>query len=311
MLVLNHYLLHCETYGLSDSIAGTPIFYFISGFVISMSFERQSIKKFLIKRLFRLYPVIFFMYFILFFVMMVIKHQAKVNGVDVDVKNIIMNIFFIPHFFPSNNSKLTDILYVGPMWTICIDFTFYLILILTKSIKSQKNKIIFIVFFNLFLIYVMTKINEIYHIYGTMLSVLYYLLSVYFGMLVYYLSQNYITKKCFIILAICILYPLFFDNTYCRYVIGGLTMLYLFTYHKELGNNKIVLFFAHISYPMFLLHSIFPNLIFSHSSVCLKDREWYYFPILYISMIPICYFIYRFIEEPMNKFGRRITQNMK
>ena len=313
-LVFWHYFLRSER-GLAilplESVAGTAIFYFISGFVITMSFERQSVKKFLIKRFFRLYPVIVFILCVSLFVVIFINGRHEIRNLDINLKNILVNLTFIPHLFPSNILAPYDYLYISTTWTICCDFTFYFLLILAYKFKTPKQRINFIVILSLILLVIVNILREKFNIYGTMFYTLCCLLPFYFGMASYYYSKNYMTKRHFLIIAILIFTPIIFQTLYVRYVIGGLLMWYLFTYHKELGNNKIVRFFAHISYPMFLIHAIVPILIWPFSDVCLKGINKFMFFILYPAMIPICYFIYRFIEKPCNEFGRRITSNMK
>ena len=88
-------------------------------------------------------------------------------------------------------------------------------------------------------------------------------------------------------------------------------MLYLFVYHRSVGNNSIVKFFAHISYPMFLIHSIVPMFIWHNATVCLsKNISGYYFFILYPAMIPVCYFVYKYIEKPCYDFGKKLAKNI-
>ena len=312
-LVFQHYFFHCKYHGLFHFIAGTSIFYFISGFVIPMSFERNSLKQWLVKRFFRLYPVILFILGTSLCITLFIKGEHTIRGIDINVKNIFLNLTFTPHLFLHNNDSLHRYLYIATTWTICVDFTFYFLLIIAyKIFKKPKCRINFVVVFTLISLVVVKILHKKFHIYGAMLETLTCLMPFYFGMASYYYSKNYITKKHFLITALCIFAPLFFHNRYCKYIVGGLLMLYLFTYHKELGNNKIVRFFAHISYPMFLVHSIVPILIWSYASNCLANGlSRGYFFVLYPAMIPICYFIYRFIEKPCNEFGRKIAAKLR
>ncbi|MBQ7536670.1 MAG: acyltransferase [Rickettsiales bacterium] len=312
LLVLWHYFFHCKLdKGLLPALAGTAIFYFISGFVIPMSFERQSVKKFLIKRLFRLYPtIIFILSMSCLFCLAQGRHQ--IGSLNINFKNILINLTFVPQFFPSNDRNLESYLYVITTWTICVDFTFYILLILTYKItKSHKVRINFIVGLSLVALIIVKILHKKFHIYGAMLQTLTCILPFYFGMASYYYNKNYITKKHFIIISLFIFLPIAFKSYHSRYVIGGLLMLYLLTYHKELGNNKIVRFFAHISYPMFLLHAIVPILIWPHLKNYCSISNKYYFFLLYSAMIPICYFIYRFIEKPCNEFGRKIAAKLR
>lgn len=311
LLVLWHYYFPFAIGNpLLVSIAGTAIFYFISGFVITMSFERNSLKKWLIKRFFRLYPTILFVLFISLLIVY-LRGEKQFNGIELNIENIIKNTTFLFQFLPFYNKPLTEYLYAKTMWTICVDFTFYILLILTYKIcKTQQRRINFIVCLSLFCLISIKILRTKYQVYGAMQHTIKCLFPFYFGMINYYYYKHYITKKHCIILTLFIFTPILF-SFHSRYIIGGFVMLYLFTYHKEIGNNKIVKFFANISYPMFLVHAVFPMLIWTNTNMYLEGLNKFYFFILYPAMIPLCYFIYRFIEKPFNDFGRKITAKMK
>ena len=312
LLVFHHYFFHCKPHGLFPAIAGTSIFYFISGFVMPMSLERSSIKSFLIKRFFRLYPTILFCLGILLFFTSFLKDERMIKGIPITLNNIFMNLVFLPHLNPNNNNVIHSYLFITTSWTICVDFTFYFLLILTyKFCKQPKRRINFIVILLYLLIFFTKILHHKFNIFGTMLAVLHFLLPYVFGMTLFYYEKGFIKKQHFIIISICLFTPLFFHNKLCKYVIGCLLMLYLFVYHRSVGNNSIVKFFAHISYPMFLMHSIVPMFIWHNATVCLsKNISGYYFFILYPAMIPVCYFVYKYIEKPCYDFGKKLAKNI-
>ena len=112
MLIIHHYFYSCKTNLLALSVAGTAIFYFISGYVIPMSFERTSVKSFLIKRFFRLYPILIFLLIFLIGCYS-FRNIYTIKNIPINFKNIFLNLTFIHHLIPYNNNIINQYLYIG------------------------------------------------------------------------------------------------------------------------------------------------------------------------------------------------------
>ena len=135
-------------------------FFTLSGFVIYLNYHDQffdiaKIKKFMIKRFFRLYPLHLF-FLLIFGAIEWIKYFLSINyGIEVNnkhfelnnISNFFLHLFFLQHY-------ADKYAFNGPAWSISVEmflyFTFSIMLFFNKKYFLMMP-IIFIILFSLFL----------------------------------------------------------------------------------------------------------------------------------------------------------------
>jgi peptidoglycan/LPS O-acetylase OafA/YrhL len=129
---------------------GVSLFFIISGFLITDSIYSNSSKSFVIKRIFRLYPV----YWISIFLTIITYYISSQFPSYLDIKVVVFNLSMFQRFF---GVKDID----GAYWTLAVELIFYFILILIKYFNRLNN--LFNIF--LFLILIIFILNLIFKIY--------------------------------------------------------------------------------------------------------------------------------------------------
>jgi len=110
---------------------GVCLFFLCSGFIIPVSIEKhQSIKKFAISRIYRLYPI--------FLVSLVLKISlilhGDVHGVDPSLTNILANVSMLAKFI---GQPLIEASY----WTLNLEMAFYIIVAILFKLNLLKHSV--------------------------------------------------------------------------------------------------------------------------------------------------------------------------
>lgn len=160
-------IYHCTVYSgiqrLNEIVIFFPgneavfCFFIISGFLITMSYERdKNLKRFFLKRAKRIFPLYFAVVLISVFVMQFVttlpRHEYWVgsnNGVFYYLIANLSTLGFLCRSLPGvfeHNTTTSEV--NGSLWTIKIELAFYLFLpvlcAIRNKISSAKNKNIFL-----------------------------------------------------------------------------------------------------------------------------------------------------------------------
>lgn len=144
---------------LSFFYSGNPyvrMFFVISGFVLSYKYfnfdiSLQKIPKEMIRRYFRLMPLIF-LFSLIIYIFMKLGFLKNLEVAEITNSKTFLASFnnFEPSIFRClkealfNNYLIGDALYIGPLWTIKYEFLGSLLVILSVSIfKNQKIRYLF------------------------------------------------------------------------------------------------------------------------------------------------------------------------
>ncbi len=309
------------------------LFFTLSGFVIAYNYHEnlKNLKSFLnfsIKRFKRLYPLHLF-FLILFLILeiikyiLVIKFDLKSNNIPFEfnnLKNFLLNIFFIQHFATEYNFN-------SPSWSISVEmmlyFTFGLLLLIFK------NKFFLVSLYLAYVIYFYCFLNSHY---GETLSIFAFYSGLYsfsIGCLFFLLYQkvNSLFKSkifldvIFYILLLIFLSEVFYFNSIEQKSFYSIIFGLIFFYSCFLNENfflfkiffnKFLIFLGKISYSIYMSHLIiffiFDNIlkhVFKLKTTILKgntvldlntfEANLYTF-FVYILVILFSSFTYKFIE---------------
>jgi peptidoglycan/LPS O-acetylase OafA/YrhL len=321
LLMLNNYFF--------KYIPGVPIFFFVSGFLIYWSFQRNSsnILQYFKNRLLRIYPALWFSLIVTIFILFVsVTDFKKIVSQSDFLIWLLAQISFFQFYTP-------DILRFwgtgtpnGALWTIVIELQFYFFI---PVIYFLKNKHIYL-FFSIFLLSVLSSIY-LGSLEKSLLSTK--LLGVFlFPWLHYFLLgiilfiyweklKKFIENKFIFWLITYLFFNLFFDfylgiNTYSYFISSPINiisdiLLLALTFsaattnnklgHKLLGNNDI-------SYGVYIYHMIIINTLINFNLI---ENPIY----LIVSLVSTCllgFLSWKFIEKKALsfKYKKKITSKI-
>lgn len=248
---------------------GVAIFFLISGFVISLSLEHKSVKDFVVKRLFRIWPT-YVVGFSLTFLMIWFYTRAFNIEFPYNVKDYLIQISLLRDWFwkPSID---------GVSWTLEVELKFYLVMCIIFYFRKAQNKhvvgmtclILFLCnFFTNFLMDDLLTCHLIlYRILNTIqfsnINILFMLL----GVCVYNRYQKYWTSEEFIEMLVKIYLLLIFSVVFSvhkstlqlytsSYLFSLLTFLVGYIFRDRWKAFKFLNFFGEISYPFYIVHGL-------------------------------------------------------
>lgn len=280
------------------------IFFIISGYWITKSYKEDSIfLRFIIKRLLRLIPGLVFCLLICFFIIGPIGFSGDLKNYFQTIDNwkFLRNIFFISKteiqgIFLKNPYPNT---LNGSLWTLPIEFKWYLILAIFGIFKMLDKKIISIII---------------------LFSVIFWLYSNYF----YYEKKNYqaffylgnffltgvllfLIKINFLRLFICLVisaFLFFFKFTYLGFLIGLPPLIIYLGLQSFKYLNKIYKI-GDLSYGVYLFAFPIQQIIFyffgSKFTFCTS------FCLVIILTFTLAYISWHFIELPFLKLKKKLN----
>lgn len=281
---------------------GVELFFIISGFVILMTAQSGSVKKFLISRFTRLYPtfwvgVIFSAFFIYLF---------NSKEFDFTIKQFIINLTMIPQFF---SEKPID----GVYWTLLIELKFYFLIVLVLVFKKLDYIKVF-----LFLWVLWSVFFYFTHFPYKLNSILFPTYSSYFvaGAIFFLIKKEGLSFFKILTLIIsfissCLYSVKYLDRQIEHFntdfsvliVIIILSIFYivflLISLEKSnLFNRKIYFYLGILTYPLYLIHQNVGYVLINYFENYLNKYLLLLLMILF--MIIVSYLIYYFID---NKFS--------
>lgn len=150
--------------GVLSLFPGVPIFFFVSGFLISKSYENNSLlKEYAQNRLFRIYPAL-----IICTILAVssVYFSGYFSNVDVNAGKffawILSQVSFFQFYNPDFMRTFGTGVLNGSLWTISVELQFYLLIpilyFLLSYLKKTRGNIVLIALICIFLIF-----NVIYY----------------------------------------------------------------------------------------------------------------------------------------------------
>jgi len=153
-------------YSFVNSMPGVPIFFFISGYLISKSYEKNSvINEYAINRLLRIYPALLICVLLSVFSVYAIGYMDSINESSIDMviwvlSQISIFQFYNPDFMRDYGSGVLN----GSLWTITVELQFYIVVpvlyFFLNKLKSFNINMILVVIMCFFIV-----LNRIYFIF--------------------------------------------------------------------------------------------------------------------------------------------------
>ncbi|MFZ3417161.1 acyltransferase family protein [Arthrobacter sp. 3Tela_A] len=283
---------------------GVVAFFLVSGYVISLSLRNGDVRSFLIKRMFRLYPI----YILVLTSALVLKFR------DADWTNgaWIFEVF-------TNYTMLQELIgfvaLLGPAWTLSIEWLFYMQQISAKLLKFlEKAWRLGYVWLAVFVL-----CNIVESLMGRDLpgSVPMLLSVSCLGHAAFMAHNSLIPKTSFVRLCVASIivvptasyigldkggeWPAF---VYSTSYLAGLLFFACAFYFRNAKGPKFLPWLGSISYSMYLL----PPVVMGIINDAVGDALWLGI-ILGIVFLPLfAWLAYRFIERPCNTFGHNLAK---
>lgn len=300
---------------------GVVLFFLISGFLFVNSLQNSENKKrFFIKKFIKIYIPCVGSYIIFFIFQNIIAYfQGEGYWKQFDFKQWIEGATLFAYI-----SGSADVIN-GTTWYLVPLLIFYVIgtFVLTKNnpIKSKApilkilslDAILLLVYFigisfsNIKILYFTTKMS-------------WYIAFIVFGVLIYYIYNNFISLKsflclCFInyIVAIIGVYLFSYDNyENFPYMVSmvyaiGIFCIGIFMENK-LKHNKYIEFLSEISYHIYLLHMPFGSLLLSIIETKMRFTYAFFISVLFVSIAGWLY--YMILKKAMKKIEKVLDKKV-
>lgn len=298
---------------------GVVVFFVLSAYTIAMSLdhsEQIDLKKYLVRRLFRVVPMYYFIILLAYFTFGGIQSYFDQFGVSNSWQNLGSHLTFANLFQIEYRNNL-----IGVEWSVPIEIFYYLVipfLFIGFSKIRQFGIHIFIISLSIvflgpiFFNFDYSKFRFIsYH-----WSLLKYLFCFVFGLVLYQFQKNYkdqiprlrgIIFLELMILLFCFICTDLLHAEEFTALWTGAVILVIASRSKTTRfffENKFILFIGTISYSFYLLH--FPVVMY------LTTLELHPTAVFLLGLIITCilsYLSYKFIEEPFVKLGKTLSSS--
>lgn len=281
--------------------AGVIVFFMISGYIILHVSTYEKPIEFLIKRFFRIYPLLIFA--IIFEVFL----QSFLQGQSINYVNVLIQFTLLGDFFN------TPYALAGVEWTLRVEIMFYLLVSLISFLKIQhKPYLLLLVFIGITILlkYISPFPTNLFVSYFTI-----YFPFLFLGSAIYLYEQKKINLLSLVIFVIFV-----FENYFklinefhkgwltSNFAIAGfLVFILLWLNRDKLENfilNKFIIFVSGLTYSVYLFH----NYLWFYIGKYLGTENK--FLILFVLLI-FCYIVTKIIETPMNKLGKTVVNKLK
>lgn len=249
---------------------GVPIFFLISGYLITMSYEKNpDIKEYTKNRALRIFPGLYASFFIGLIILWYFRQFKAVSVMDV-VPWIVAQLSFFQFYNPEFIRDFGVGVINGSLWTISVELSFYMILPLLyvwlqKDFIKRVSVLLFISFCFYYYIHEISANTLIYEkLIGS--SILPYLFYFLFGIAMYKYRDKlikYVENKVFLFLGLYALVrmtkvDLFLYDVFKQVMFSAFIFSFVFSYrslsHKIVGNNDF-------TYGVYIYHMLIVNVM--------------------------------------------------
>ncbi|MBI0439962.1 acyltransferase [Dickeya dianthicola] len=327
MNLASHY--GCSTYicwntGAATAIWGVALFFLISGWVVPPMLSRYSRKQFLINRFFRIFPMLI----AAVIVAAAIQYQFG-DHLSLSIGNVLSTMMLTNQF---TGYPLT----LGVVWTLMIEFKFYLLITFLGRINCAKilcasAVILTLLFLQIGLVrngaystspQTMKVVNSIIHDFGFMLfmlcgSALWIIINhserrlvgavtLLLTLIVYNIYRYLCINK----MGIHLSQDINFSTQLIVSLIFGLCLLVQKYFPYENVVTRTVCVLSNVTYSLYLLHVSLGFFLLSRLRHVI-DNQYLLLAVVTIFVTLISSVTYRFIEAPGNSIGKKLQLRLK
>lgn len=283
----------------NPGFVGVYIFFLISGFVIPISIKNNGIKKFIISRGLRIYPVAIAGMSLSIFCICLFQllYQNTVPRLDL---TFILSNFTILLRYPFHQEFIDPVL-----WTLEIELYFYIALIIIYNMKMMKNIKTIIILITIICISIdghysnilknimfMFIGTSIFLSYKNQISTIDNIINIIFIFILFQISW-YTAEKVY--------FTLIFFTTFYSLII----FITLYKFRSHIRYSRILDFFGNISYPMYISHQIIGYALLAFLVFYIN----FYIAIaitFIIIIIIIAYIFHIALEKPFKRLAKRL-----
>jgi exopolysaccharide production protein ExoZ len=286
---------------------GVSLFFLISGFVITHVSQRENLLEFVVKRFFRIFPLLAVAICISIMVSPQLIEQATLG-------TLISNVFLVNYW------NHPQIVLLGVAWTLAIEITFYLLVIAFYYWRASPFKLIFAQLSLIGIgIFFARSMGDSYFLFSATVAYIPYLI---FGSIFYHVfySQKLGNLECLILVVLCYAATLTgiksihtsflpITNSYIgNFVLSLLIFSMAHGINERLAPNRVAKFFADTSYVVYLIHGTLGIFILN----ILTPK--FGFNVALLVTLPtlglISWGMHKYLEVPILKFSRTILKKL-
>lgn len=296
---------------------GVALFFLITGFVTVMSLEKDHSIKYVIKRIFRLYPTYIVGFSLTFFSIYTWCQYTK-YPFPFSIWDYLIHLSLFRNI-------LCGTYIDNVVWTLEVNMDFYILMftlynlapLVKKKINAKHIFILSIIIFVFSIFYYkcyspyfsIPHINYPLYVLG---DISFFLLFIMIGVIFYYLYSNQLAAEQFLhYLTIMILEAII--SNYCRtnpvviesYLYAIAIFGVAFAYRNNIKVSKFIGFISNISYPMYIIHGLNGYILMSF--LISKGFNPYLSLLLYILLATgVAYLLHITIDKGSDKICKKI-----
>lgn len=288
---------------------GVAIFFLISGFVIPFSLEHYSIKQFLVKRFFRIFPTYMTGLAITCLILIYSAHY-----IGEEFKHSFYHYFINGTLFFQYILNIPSIDYLN--WTLIVEVYFYVTfaVFFTCYLVKHPQKI-FIYPVLILIIGILLQQRKIY----SFLWITPYLIFMSIGTIIFQHYMKRIVRKqmvkyigitlCCMFIYIYIYHKTSIHSYLVNYLLALIIFILCYIYNDKLPYSKFINFIAEISYPLYIIHGVGSYAIMSISYTKYSSMPLSLLASLCFSL-GFALLLHYTIENPTIKLGNKLAKKI-
>lgn len=309
----------CGRMNLDLGCFGVALFFLISGFVISLSLEKQNSVSFFITRVFRIYPL-------------------YLVGLALTMLSIFGYVMYVGGAYPytiadflKQGSLLGDWFWLpsidGIVWTLQVEFKFYVLICVVHALQKLNSArallataagmcLFNILTSNRYDLLLQTSAIR-YRIVYILASSFTYLIYMFMGVCFYNFYKKYwdMKKTVVSVVSLYVMYITALTNG----VYTGINNIYLTSYtlalllftgcymmQDHIRSNRVFQLLGDISYPLYVVHGVNGYIFMSLLDMAGVDPYVSVAVTAALSVL-LAYVLHHLVELPTNRFGKRLA----
>lgn len=279
--------------------AGVIVFFLVSGYIISQVLSVEQTTSFLIRRVFRIYP--------LYVIAVLIQIIVQKTWGTLSLNLLVQQLLLIGDFFS------TPYTLAGVEWTLRVEIIFYVFMAMLKAggfWDKRKHLLIFVLLITTTLMSQLPVFPDGSGVFKGYFLIYSPFLFVGTGFWLY--EQKWITFGWFFALIIMVFVNYFYLISCYQpawlsaqfAVLGFLLFTTAWIFRSKFESTTIILLCSDLTYAVYLFHNWMFNFFKGHLELLLtRDTSF----LALVSLFAFCFLLHRIIERPANKLGRGIS----